>query len=55
VTVDLTTAKGELALEWFDPATGRTAKRGATTGGGRRKLTAPFKGSAVLYVHRARK
>ncbi len=50
VTVDLSAAKGELAVEWFDPADGKTVSAGAVLGGGRRQLKAPRAGEAVLYL-----
>ena len=49
-TVDLTAAVGPLVVEWFDPKSGKTTKAPVVNGGGRRKLSAPFKGDAVLYV-----
>ena len=50
VTVDLSAAKGDLAVEWLDPRTGKTEKAGAVQGGASRELTAPFQGDAVLYI-----
>ncbi len=50
VTVDLSAASGLLSVEWFDPATSRTAAREAVEGGRSLELTAPFEGEAVLYV-----
>jgi hypothetical protein len=49
-TVNLTAASGELAVEWFNPATGLAILGGTTQGGARRSFTAPFSGDAVLYV-----
>lgn len=50
VSVDLSAATGEVALEWFDPAGGKTHPGDKRQGGGRRLFTAPFGGSAVLYL-----
>ncbi len=54
VTVDLSAARGDLALEWFDPETGKTAAAGPrVAGGARREFKAPCDGDAVLYLVRA--
>jgi len=50
VTVDLSDAQGELAVEWLNPSTGERISGGTTTGGGSREFTAPFNGDAVLYI-----
>jgi hypothetical protein len=50
VTVDVSADKGELAVEWFNPASGKSVVGGAIRGGERRKLEAPFAGAAVLYL-----
>jgi hypothetical protein len=50
VIVDLSVAKGELAVEWFDPAKGRTVAAGTARGGGRAKFQARFSAAAVLYL-----
>ena len=50
VEVNLSAVKGQLAVEWFNPSTGKTTQRGKVGGGARRKFTAPFKGDAVLYL-----
>ena len=50
VEVNLSAAKGQLAVEWFNPSSGKTTRRGKVAGGARRKFTAPFKGDAVLYL-----
>jgi hypothetical protein len=50
VTVDLSAAKGELAVEWFDPSKGEAAAAGTARGGARREFRAPFPGAAVLYL-----
>lgn len=45
---------GTLAVEWLDPAAGRAQDGKAVSGGGKRRLAAPFAGDAVLYIHRQR-
>jgi hypothetical protein len=50
-TVDLSAAKGELAMEWFDTANDKTVPAESVTGGGKREFTAPFAGAAVLYLN----
>ena len=50
VSLDLSGASGKQSVEWFDPSTGKARSGGAVNGGGRRLLTAPFGGSAVLYL-----
>ena len=52
VSVDLSAAAGELAVEWFNPKTGKARKPTTIRGGAKRKLTAPFRGHAVVYVTR---
>lgn len=52
VTVDLSAASGQMAVEWFDPTRGRTQKADAAAGGGKTTFTAPFSGDAVLYLRR---
>jgi len=49
-TVDLSAASGRLAVEWFDPGTGKATKAGTIPAGGRRQFTAPFGGDAVLWL-----
>ena len=44
----ISAAKGELAVEWIEPATGKTVNGGAMPGGARRDLKAPFAGPSVL-------
>jgi len=51
-TVDLRPLGGRLAVEWFDPATGRSRPGGTVEGGARRTFKAPGKGQAVLYLAR---
>ncbi|MGI9458141.1 MAG: DUF6298 domain-containing protein [Aeoliella sp.] len=50
VTVDLSAAKGELNVEWFDPTHGKSIHGGKTNGGDRQQFNAPFDGHAVLYL-----
>ncbi|MCI0458703.1 MAG: DUF6298 domain-containing protein [Gemmataceae bacterium] len=50
VTVDLAAAKGELAVEWFDPDKDRTIPAGTVPGGARREFKAPFAGAAILAL-----
>lgn len=50
VTVDLSAAKGRLAVEWFNPGHDKWISA-APTGGGSRQFTAPFKGHALLDIH----
>lgn len=50
--LDLDAARQSLAVEWFEPATGRTWAAGRVAGGAVRTFTPPFDGPAVLYVRR---
>ena len=50
VVVDISAAKGELSVQWFDPARGESIDASKTRGGDRRQFTAPFEGHAVLYL-----
>lgn len=50
VTVDLSAVSGPLAIEWFDPSTGRTLAGGMADGRAKRTFRAPFDGDAVLYI-----
>ena len=50
-TVDLSATPGSLSVEWFNPSTGDVIPGDAVTGGTRRYFTAPFTGSAVLYLY----
>jgi hypothetical protein len=52
VVVDLSKAMGDLAVEWHNPANGKTAIGDTVLGGKRRGFKAPFKGDAVLYLVR---
>jgi hypothetical protein len=51
VTVDLSAAKGELKVEWFDPYTGTTVDGGTVSGGGTASFTPGFEKDAVLYIY----
>jgi hypothetical protein len=50
-TVDLSATPGSISVEWFNPSTGEVIPGDAVTGGTKRYFTAPFTGSAVLYLH----
>jgi hypothetical protein len=50
VTVDLSAAQGELAVEWFDPVKDAAVGAGSIEGGSKRKLESPFSGDTVLYL-----
>jgi hypothetical protein len=52
VTLDLTAAGGELQTQWLSPASGKWVDGERVSGGGKRELTAPFAGDAVLHVAR---
>jgi hypothetical protein len=52
VTVDLSAASGELAVEWLRPIDGTVTQAGAVVGGAERTLKTPFDGDAVLYLHK---
>lgn len=51
VSVDISGAAGELAVEWLNPATGEQIIGATTIGGDSRTFIAPFNGDAVLYIH----
>jgi hypothetical protein len=51
-TVDLRAARQALSVEWFSPGTGRAMPARRVPGGAVRKFTPPFRGPAVLYLHR---
>ena len=53
VTVNLSAASGQMAYEWFNPATGTIAIKGTVQGGSSRSLSPPFSGDAILYVYKA--
>jgi hypothetical protein len=50
VTVNLSHASGELAVEWFNPRTAQVIAAGKTTGKTGRSFKVPFRGEAVLYI-----
>jgi hypothetical protein len=50
VTVDLSTAAGELTVEWVNPRTGVATEAGTVEGGAVRSLNPPFDGHAVLHL-----
>jgi len=50
-TVNLSSTKHRMQLEWFDPATGRVYVRGESEGGRVIEFRVPFNGSAVLYLY----
>jgi hypothetical protein len=52
VTVDLSAAKGKLAVEWCHPVTGTVAAGELVEGEANRSFTSPLPGEAVLYLHR---
>ncbi|HID76356.1 MAG TPA: hypothetical protein EYP56_10215 [Planctomycetaceae bacterium] len=49
-SVDLSDARGVLAVEWFDCGRGTARGAGQVPGGRRRTFTAPFEGHALLYL-----
>jgi hypothetical protein len=51
VTVDLSAAKEDIAVEWFNPNSGVVTSGINTSGGGNRTFIPPFDGDAVLYIH----
>ncbi len=54
VTVDLSGAAGAFGVEWMRASTGIWSPGGDIRGGGKRDLTAPFGGDAVLHVAEAK-
>ena len=50
VTVDLSAAAGELAVEWFNPQSGKTHPAAPVRAGAKRRLTPPFQGDAVVHL-----
>jgi hypothetical protein len=50
VTVDLSAAKGDLTLEWYDAAGRKTVLTAPVSGGARREIEAPFAGAALLHL-----
>jgi hypothetical protein len=51
VTVDLSAAAGQLAVEWLRPVDGTVRQSGTIAGGSERSLKSPFLGDAVLFLH----
>ena len=49
-TVDLSSAKGRIAVEWFTPRTGEKREGEQVKGGAKHSFQAPFTGDAVLYL-----
>jgi hypothetical protein len=49
-SVDLSAGKGEFRAEWFNPADGKSVAGDNLQGGEQRELSAPFEGSAILYL-----
>lgn len=50
VRVDLRGGRGPFAVEWFNPADGKSVRGTVVEGGGEREFEAPFGGDAVLYL-----
>jgi len=48
--VDLSAAKGELGVEWFDPVKDKVMAAASARGGSRQAFESPFSGDAVLYL-----
>ena len=53
VSVDLTTVKDSLAVEWLDADHGETFEAPGIAGGRWQGFWSPFRGPAVLYLHSA--
>jgi galactose mutarotase-like enzyme len=51
-TVNLSDAKGSLAVEWFNVNADRMLPGETVEGGGRRLFRTPFPGPAALYLKR---
>jgi uncharacterized protein YjdB len=51
VNVNLAGVSGARTLEWFNPANGLTVAGGTVTGGGSVRITTPFSGASVAYIH----
>ena len=49
-TVDLTTVKGSLAVEWIEAKSGGTRAGASVVGGNRQRFVAPFTGPAILWL-----
>ena len=54
VKVDLSAATGDLDVEWFNLAEGKTMATEKTSGGASLDFTAPFESDAVLYISKER-
>jgi hypothetical protein len=52
VTVDLSAARGTLAVEWVHPIEGSATSGGSAGGGAKRTFKAPFEDDAALVLHR---
>jgi hypothetical protein len=52
VTVDLSAATGDLAVEWLRPVDGTVTPGGTVAGGAERTLKTPFAGDAVLFLQK---
>jgi hypothetical protein len=52
-TVDLSTARGKLTVEWTHPISGKVTPAEPVEGQAKREFTAPFAGDAVLYIRTA--
>jgi len=50
ISVDLSSKKGKLSVEWFDPNTETTTNGGIVNGGQKQIFSVPFDGDAVLYI-----
>lgn len=51
IVLDLSSAKGELNVEWFNPETGKRIIGNTAQGGIIRSFNAPFHSDAVLYIY----
>jgi hypothetical protein len=50
IWVDLSAAKGELEVQYFNPETGILTKGSSITGGGIRVFLSPFSGDGIIYI-----
>ncbi|MGC8832346.1 MAG: putative collagen-binding domain-containing protein [Thermoproteota archaeon] len=50
IWVNLSNARGNLRVEWFNPSTGETADDGMVAGGDMQVFSAPFREDAVLIL-----
>jgi len=53
VTIDLSAIRGDMSAEWLNPENGRVIDISSMAAGKVQSLTAPFKGDAVLYIHKS--